>query len=123
MGEMSAFERIDGNVEFNGIHYNYVKRKISKDTLYILFKPNCAKTKLVNEKTNYAGDVNDAPSNKKFPASSVKKDINPGEYNQPNHEYCTNNPFAIISIFAQLKSSKLPKAFYPAQGEPPKQNC
>jgi len=110
-------------VEFNGTHYNYVKRKISNDTLYILCQPNYSKTKLVNEKTNYAGAVNDSPLNKKFPTSSLKKDIHPGEYNQPNYEYYTDNTFTIISISAPLKSSKLPTVFYHVVGKPPEQNC
>jgi hypothetical protein len=121
--DMNEFERVDGDIEFNGIHYNYVKRKVSNDTLYILCQPNYDKTKLANEKTNYTGNVNDAQQNKKCLASSAKKNIYSSECNRPGEQYYIDNSFTVISLCAQLKSSKLPTVFYPLRGKPPEHNC
>ena len=32
----TSFERVDGQVDINGVHYNYVKRRIFKDSLELL---------------------------------------------------------------------------------------
>lgn len=40
------YERFDGEIEMNGIHYNYVKRKMVNDTLFLLCIPNTEKNHL-----------------------------------------------------------------------------
>lgn len=67
----AAYERVDGEMLINNIHYNYVKKKISNDTLYLLCLPNATKTRLQKEKTHYAGTVNDLPAKKQ--GSTAKK--------------------------------------------------
>lgn len=123
MQDMAAYERVDGNVEVNGIHYNYVKRKISGDTLYILCQPNYAKTKWVNEKTELAGGVNDLPVNKQLPAPSVKKHICQADYNLPGHEYHSNASHTLIPSPLVFNSSKLLAVYPDVAAEPPKPGC
>jgi hypothetical protein len=53
------FERIDGEVSLNGVHYNYVKRKIFNDTLILLCVPNTEKTKVFNARETFFSLVND----------------------------------------------------------------
>ena len=65
----------------NGIHYNYVKRKISGDTLYLLCLPNFSKTQLYNAKAAYAKENSDAPTGKKSTEPAVKKQGAGNEYN------------------------------------------
>ncbi len=36
----NEFEQYNGSIELNGQHYNYVKRKVSNDTLILLCLPN-----------------------------------------------------------------------------------
>lgn len=69
----NKFERADGQIEINGTLYNYVKRKISNDTLYILCLPNFAKTKLCKAKTDYANQSADNPVGKSSDQSALKK--------------------------------------------------
>ncbi len=66
------YERVDGQIELNGVAYNYVKRKVSGDTLYLLCVPNFSKTQLCNAKADYAKETNDLPS-KKNTESNTKK--------------------------------------------------
>jgi len=54
----SDFERYDGSIEVDGQHYNYVKRKVSNDTLILLCIPNKNKTLLTNAKNAYENLVN-----------------------------------------------------------------
>ncbi len=49
-----SYERCDGQVEVNGIQYNYVQRMVTNDTLYLYCIPNNKKTQLNNTKNLYA---------------------------------------------------------------------
>jgi len=71
------YERWDGSIELNGVQYNYVKRKLYNDTLYLLCLPNIDKTELHNAKTAYAAGVSDTNTDesKKPVESSLKKMI------------------------------------------------
>jgi hypothetical protein len=53
------FERYDGAVEVNGIHYKYVKRKIENGQLVLKCIPNEAKQRLQNAGDNFFKLVND----------------------------------------------------------------
>ena len=78
----SAYERIDGEVEVNGVFYSYVKRKIHNDTLFLLCLPNKNKTQLHAARIAYAGNVNDVPANAKD-TGVFKKNPAGFEYRQP----------------------------------------
>jgi len=79
----SDYVRVDGRIELNGIHYNYVKRKVSNDTLYLLCLPNQKKTALYAEKNSLSGQYAEAPSASKNQKSTVKKNCPLSEYNCP----------------------------------------
>ena len=52
--DQKEYARVDGAIELDGIQYNYVKRKICNDTLYLLSLPNQDKTRITYVKNNYA---------------------------------------------------------------------
>ena len=58
------YEEVYGETDFNGEHYQYVKRKVSANTLYLLCLPNKEKTSIVKEKNEFTKAVNDIPGNK-----------------------------------------------------------
>ena len=62
--DWSAYETFRGEVEVDGVHYNYVKRKVCQDTLYLLCLPNEMKTQLNQLKNAYAVRANDLPAEK-----------------------------------------------------------
>ena len=84
----SDYERYDGEVEYGGIYYKYVKRKIYNDTLHLLCLPDFKRTHLQNAENNYARQVNnvDASSGEKT-AKLAKKNTMPYEYDQPQTDY------------------------------------
>jgi hypothetical protein len=63
---------MDGEIEINGIHYNYVKYRMYEDSVEYLCIPNQAKTKLSNARDEFYKLVNDLqhPSQNKKPGSS-----------------------------------------------------
>lgn len=57
--ETKDFERYNGQIELNGIHYQYVKRKIEKGELVLLCLPNLEKQKIENAREQFFKLVND----------------------------------------------------------------
>src|SRR6476619_3080643 len=58
----STTERVDGEIEISGTHYNYVKRQVSNDTLYLYCIPNTAKTNLSKAQTEFSKQASDTQS-------------------------------------------------------------
>ncbi|OQP67880.1 hypothetical protein [Niastella populi] len=74
----SGFERYDGEIEYKGIHYKYVKRKVANGELVLLCLPNETRMKLQNAREEFFKLVNDlqnAQENNSSPASSIKNPI------------------------------------------------
>lgn len=76
-----SYERCDGEVELNGIQYNYVKRMIKNDTLYLYCIPNNQKTKISDTKTEYAKQNSDNQSGKRSEQPVSKKINSLSEFN------------------------------------------
>src|SRR4051794_29230805 len=115
----SDFERVDGQIEYKGIQYNYVKRKVNNDTLYLLCLPNKAKTELAKAKSNFTKTVNDIPSNKKDAGSLVKKGEPAWAYNNIIAQYQFNNDIASTLQENVFISSMPATVFIPSPAQPP----
>jgi hypothetical protein len=67
--DWKEFERVDGEVEFNGMHYKFVERKLEGGEMIYKCIPNEGKAQLVNARENFFKLVNDLqtqePSSKK----------------------------------------------------------
>ena len=74
-----SYERCDGQVELNGIQYNYVKRMVKNDTLYCI--PNNQKTKINDTKNEYAKQNSDIQQGKRSGQSASKKVNSLSEFN------------------------------------------
>jgi hypothetical protein len=107
----NEYERYDGEIELNKVHYNFVKRKVVNDTLFLLCLPNQIKTELYKAKNEFAAKEsgNTSSSQKKGYESFGKKNIET-ENNYQDFQYNvsaitsdtpTENPFAsrLISCF------------------------
>ena len=55
----SNYEQYRGQVELNGVHYNYVKRKVINDTLILVCIPNETKNQIKSAGQEYYKNVND----------------------------------------------------------------
>lgn len=53
------FERVDGEIEINGIHYKYVKRKVQDGQLVLMCLPNEEKMRLQTARDDFFKLVND----------------------------------------------------------------
>lgn len=61
----ARFERISGTIQLEENWYNYVKLKMTRDTLFVMCIPNYRTTKLINSNVIYAREVSEAPLNTK----------------------------------------------------------
>jgi len=117
-----GYERYDGSIELKGVQYNFVKRKIYNDTLYLVCIYNEKKMELTNAKNNFQKLVTDIPSNKKNNESNIKKLSSTDEYNFPLESALTNS--AIISKQEKLFfSTALSTRFIQSKDQPPEISC
>lgn len=84
-GELHAdqsFEKMNGDFEYNGEHYKFIKQKFQRDTLYVVCIKNEAKKKIDSAIENYTNASNDHPSQSKQTLnllSKLFKDFRPSE--------------------------------------------
>ncbi len=85
----SDFERIDGEIEIDGVHYKYVKRKVDKGELVLLCLPNKTKMRLQSARDEFFKLVNDlqnpVPNKNSSPAPSFKSPVT--EYWQQQNDW------------------------------------
>jgi len=87
----SGFERYDGEIEYNGIHYKYVKRKIEDGQLVLLCLPNETKMRLQSARDEFFKLINDiqrSSQSKNSNAVSLKNPVT--EYWQEQNNWCIN---------------------------------
>jgi len=78
------FERFDGEIEVDGIHYKYVKRKVYNDSLILLCLPHESKMKLQSARDQFFALVNDL----QHPTQNKKSDSgNSISFKNPVSEY------------------------------------
>lgn len=107
----SEYERYDGEIEIDGIHYKYVKRKIVNGDLVLLCLPNEDKTKIHNSRTDFfklINDLNQSSQNKKNNTTAFKSFIT--EFRQEN------NSWAMISLSTVQLKHAVPDNLYLATG-------
>jgi hypothetical protein len=92
-----SFERFDGDIDVDGIHYKYVKRKIYNDSLILLCLPNENKQKIEKAKDDYFKIVNDIA-----PSSQKKSDNNNLSFKNILTEFFIEQPIWLTNNFKCL---------------------
>jgi hypothetical protein len=67
------YEHIQGQIQLNNAYYNYVRLKMTKDTMYLICLQNDTKTKLEKANIIMAKNVADVPLSKKGASNSSNK--------------------------------------------------
>lgn len=101
----AEYEAFEGSATINGNHYNYVKRKVFNDTLFLLCLPNKERDKLQLAKSNYAKGANGFEGkNEKDNLAKMEKSFS--LYHEKQHDYLllqpaftSNKLFSFISLF------------------------
>jgi hypothetical protein len=119
----TVFERVDGQVDLNGVHYNYVKRRIFRDSLELLCIPNTTVTSLQKAKNDFFRQVNDLQQQNqgKKSGSSAIKDFSK-DYTTTAMDVVVPAAQAALTPGINLSlSPHLPSSFAPTAERPPDQ--
>ncbi|GAO42560.1 hypothetical protein [Flavihumibacter petaseus] len=111
--DQPEFETVEGEIVINDIHYSYVKKRISNDTLYLKCKPNAQKSRLVKDKTRFVNTANDLPAGKKQHDTSKKGGFG-FEYNE-SHSLQVTQPVILPDQLHFALLSELPCNGYSLQ--------
>lgn len=85
LAENTTFERVDGEINVDGIDYKYVKRKVYNGQLVLLCLPNKQKSKLKSARDEYFSIANSLISHtgsKQSPAKSMSEKNVTTDYDQ-----------------------------------------
>lgn len=99
--DWKEFERVDGEVEFNGMHYKFVERKLQGGEMIYKCLPNENKTQLVNARENFFKLVNDLQTQE----SSSKKSATNHSVKTFSFDYCDDLKSWILGALKQETSS------------------
>lgn len=87
-GNSTEFERFDGELELDGTHYKYVKRKVVNGELVLLCIPHKSKTELQNSRLAFfklVNDLNQSQNKEKSNTASFKSVTT--EYKKENNAW------------------------------------
>jgi hypothetical protein len=118
-GNSTDFERFDGEIEIEGTHYNYVKRKILNGELVLLCLPNENKTSVQNSRDEFFKLVNDLnhSTQKSKNTTSFKSFVT--EYKQENNSWTINSFTASFQTSSCSSNSFISPGFITVPELPP----
>lgn len=121
--EQTGFERVNGEIEINGEHYTYVKRRIENGQLVVMCIPNQGKTKIENSRDNYFKLINDlqqkGDAKKTEKSSSTAFKALFSEYNAETNNWSFVSPVQPAMKAGNTDCSLIASIFYLIPGEPP----
>jgi len=117
----ASFQRYDGEIEVNGIHYKYVKRKIENGQLVLKCIPNEARQHLQTARDDFFKLVNDLQldhSAKKTNNTNITKVFTGDFFNRHQLSYELNNPEVNLE-YNIYQSPNLTNFFHSTPEQPP----
>jgi hypothetical protein len=102
LSSTTEFESVQGEIEIEGTHYKYVKRKVENGELVLLCLPNENKTRIQNSRVDFFKLVNDLNQ------STEGKSKNTASYKSFSSEYQDENN--LWSIHPEITLTVLPRS-------------
>ena len=116
------FRRVDGEIEFGGKIYRFVKRKVFNGQMILLCLPDENKTQLQAAGNDFFKSVNDlssAPAGKKHSAALSTFKAHPADYDD-QHSVWGSGPMGSLTIYAPpVDHTRWPSPSYAIPGQPP----
>lgn len=118
----SRYEHIEGQIQLNGTYYNYVRLKMTRDTMAMICLPNNVKTQLVKANVILAKEISDTPMSKKAHDNLLKHGADV-QYHLSDITYQFKaNPVFIKRQYNNAFASLL-NPFIETRGQPPNHRC
>ncbi len=117
-----TFQRIDGEVEIDGIKYKYVKSRIYNDSLEMLCIPHTAKMKIEQSKNDYAAatyDFQQGNNKKKSTSESNAYQKSLSEYEEQVLPAFSNTAVLVKNKFGSFYTVPPTNHFFNTAEQPP----
>jgi hypothetical protein len=112
-----------GQLQLKGVYYNYLRYRITRDTMSFICIANSVKTRLVSANLIIAKEISDVPISKKEHESSLKKISFGNEYNLQQMHYQFLAFAKVLKINVSPISYHLNFPFIESPGKPPNFPC
>jgi len=117
--DWDEYEVITGQIQLKDAYYNYVRLRMTRDTMYFVCVPNTNKTRLVNANIITAKEINDVPISKKGHDATIKKVNTLSEYNIQAFQYNYVAPEMQLKPNDKSIFVKITDPFIDSPGKPP----
>jgi hypothetical protein len=117
--DWSEYAVVEGQIQLKDAYYNYVKLKVTRDTMYFVCLPNTTKTRLVNANVITAKEISDVPVSKKAHDPLVKKVNTVSEYHLQAFKYQYAEFAKALQRDNRTYSYQLDEPFIDSPGKPP----
>jgi hypothetical protein len=122
--DWTEYEHISGQIQLNNAYYNYVRLKMTRDTMYLICLPNNVKTNLEKANIIMAKNLNDVPMSKKGTTTSTVKQVDSGYDNVYQILKCDFTPLAkLVRIIDLTSAYHLSNPYIESPGKPPNFSC
>lgn len=119
MQDWTEYEVIEGQIQLKDAYYNYVRLKMTRDTMYFVCLPNTVKTRLEKANVIMAKEITDVPLSKKGHDAALKKLTVPGNYSMQAFEYHYDDFGSIVKTVGRRLSSNFDAPYLDSPGKPP----
>jgi hypothetical protein len=120
MTDWTEYAVVEGQIQLKDAYYNYVRLKMTRDTMFFICIPNTAKTRLVQANIITAKEISDVPLTKKGHDASFKKVNTLSEYNLKTFHYDYSGVARLLpSESTRSASLKLCRPYIDSPGKPP----
>jgi hypothetical protein len=122
--DWTEYEHIEGQIQLNNGYYDYVRLKMTRDTMYLICLPNNVKTNLVKANIIMAKNLNDVPLSKKGANNPLAKKADLGYDHVYQVPSCNYTPLAkLVKGFSNFRSYGLNDPYIESPGKPPNAAC
>ena len=118
--EQKTFERVNGEISYDGKTYRFVKRKVADGNLVLLCIPDTHKMVLKKGKTEYGNNVNDAAANSNSSSrNGMQKNFSGNDYTIHHYDFQISK-FPNFQIgHSSFFIARLTSVFIASPGKPP----
>ncbi len=117
--DWTDYETVAGQIQVKDAYYNYVRLKMTHDTMYFVCLANKAKTNLVKANKITANQIADVPVSKKSADPLFKKITVLSEYNLQSFEYNHSIFGAALTNSHRAVSACVSNPYIESPGKPP----
>ena len=122
--DWAEYEHIEGQIQLNNTYYNYVRLKMTRDTMYLICLPNNTKASLEKANVILAKNINDIPISKKGTTNPLTKKVNLVYDNVDEVMQYSYTPVSkLVKISTTLHQSYLSNPYIESPGKPPNAAC